>query len=173
MFLVTQSKGRQQISTGKNVLLLRADRRQFIGKDAVFTCMLEADILGSCLQHLIFKSGSVFADHEYNAGMLYNLPVARWAFLTILLFRLNHIKHRISFFFLTRPWLNVQPRFKYSGFRTTTKALANYCTKKSYIWPESKKKFIRHQRIAIKLDMPQTTDEKWKKKYLLLTERDY
>ena len=77
MFLVTQSKGRQQISTGKNVLLLRADRRQFIGKDAVFTCMLEADILGSCLQHLIFKSGSVFADHEYNAGMLYNLPVAR------------------------------------------------------------------------------------------------
>ena len=46
------------MSTGKDVLSLRSNRWQSIGKDAVFTCMLEADTLGSCVQHLIFKSGS-------------------------------------------------------------------------------------------------------------------
>ena len=45
------------MSTSKDVLSLRANRWQSIGKDAVFTCMLEADTLDSCLQHFIFKSG--------------------------------------------------------------------------------------------------------------------
>ena len=61
------------MSTGKDVLSLRSNRWQSIGKDAVFTCMLEADTRGSCVQHLIFKSGSVFDDHEYNSVMLYKL----------------------------------------------------------------------------------------------------